>query len=265
MWNKIVARMVEHAMPSDIIDPAEEMIAAEAAEYGIRQTARVASIAGVILFVVIAALLYRLGPRQQTSPGLSDASKAGTQLGADNAKLGQANEDLQKMLDDMTKKRDTLQGKVTNLEGQVADLSRQLQAARRSGANGEKQAAAAPKKTLRPSERPSGPTKIRVGKQPLTTSTGSDGRTVRDPAERKEAVNAPDPLVEASPPTEPKPRPAASPPPEPAPQPAALVPTATLEPPPAKAQPPVAPAAVPAQQPKKAASQPIAPDPPSGR
>jgi hypothetical protein len=240
MWNKIVARMVEHAT-SDIIDPAEEMIAAEAAEYGIRQTARVASIAGVILFVVIAALLYSLVPHQQANQGPSDASKAASQLGADNAKLGQANDNLQKMLDDMTKKWDALQGKVTNLEGQVADLSRQLQAARRSAGNGEKQAAAAPKKTLQPSKRPSSPTKIRVGTQPLSTSTGSDGRTVRDPAERKEAVNAPEP------------------------RPAASAPTATLEPPPAKAQPPVAPAAVPAKQPKKAASQPIAPDPPSGR
>lgn len=264
MWDKMVAWMVERAMPPNIIDPVQGIIAAEAAEYGIRQAARVASIAGVILFVVIAALLYSFVPSKQISQGPTEASKAASQLGADNAELRQANEELQKKLDDLTKKRLTLQGKVTNLEGQVADLSRQLQAARRSAAIGQKQAEA-PKKTLQPSKRASRPTKTRVGTKPRSGSIGSEGRTIRDPTERKEATNPSAPQAAASAPTESASPVAPSAPTEPAPPVAASAPPLTLEPPPAQGQPTVAPTAVPTQQRRQAAQQPVATDPPLSR
>ncbi len=279
MWDKLVARMVERAMPPNIIDPVLRILAAEAAEYGIRQAARIASIAsfvGAILLVAMAALLYSFVPNQQSSLVASNASKATTEPVTDNITLRNATENLQKKLDDMTKKRDALQSKVTTLEGQVAELSRQLQTARRSAADWQKQAEAS-KKPLKASKQPSRPARTRVGTKPSSTPTGSEGRTVRDPGERKKAANAPDPPVEAPPPKQPAPRTTTPPPKQPVaeaatsapegPPPQALrsTPAVTLDPPPAKAKRPMTPAAVPTRPPKEAASPPIAPDPLNGR
>ena len=275
MWDKLVTRMVERAMPPNIIDPELRIIAAEAAEYGIRHTARIASIAsiaGAILLVAMAALLYSFVPNEQSSPGASNASKATSEPGIDNITLRNATENMQKKLDDMTKRRDALQSKVTTMEGQVAELSRQLQTARRSAADGQKQVEAS-KKPLKPSKQSSPPTRTRVSTKPSSTPTGSEGRTVRDPAERKEAANAPDPPVATPAPKEPVPEVATSAPERPSPQALPSRPAATLNPPPTKAnnppptkaKPPMAPAAVPTQQSKKAAPPPVALDPVSER
>jgi polyhydroxyalkanoate synthesis regulator phasin len=168
MLERILDWMVERAMPPFIEDPAQERVAQEAAENGIRQTARVAGLVGGIL-LVMAAMLYLYLPHQQINQALSEATSAAPQPGSEmdaklrlsieelqkqlndvtrerdtlqgkvtdaenDASLRQPSEDLQKQLDDVTKERDTLQGKLTASEGQVADLNSQLQAAKALGA-----------------------------------------------------------------------------------------------------------------------------------
>jgi polyhydroxyalkanoate synthesis regulator phasin len=129
MLERIVDWMVKRAMPPFIEHPDQERIAEEAAENGIRQTARFAGIAGGIL-VVMAAMLYMYLPSQQSSLGPSEVTRATPGQGAEHdANLRQPIEDLQKELDGVTKERDTLQGKLTVLEGQVAELNSRLQTA----------------------------------------------------------------------------------------------------------------------------------------
>ncbi len=151
MFRGFVARMVERAVPTYFRDPQEEEITRDVAEYAIRQTARVAGIAGATLFVVIAVILFMYFPR----------------------------EDLQKKLDAVTKERDTLQGKVTVLEGQVAELNSKLQAAN---------ALAAPKDAPRPTKQATGPVRTPVLARPPRAYRCGDGRTVRNPAECKPAA-----------------------------------------------------------------------------
>ncbi len=168
MFERIVDRMVDRAMPPYFENVDQERIAAEAAENGIRQTARVAGIIGVLLFGVIAALLYLYFPRQQISQGPSEATRAAPQARAEeNAKLRQSIDDLQTKLDDVTKERDTLQGKVAALEGQAAE------------------ALAARKDTPQPAKQATGPARTpALASRPSTYQCG-DGRTVRDPTECK--------------------------------------------------------------------------------
>ena len=178
MLERILDWMVKRAMPPFIEDPAEQRIAEEAAESGIRQTARLAGIAGGIL-VVMAAMLYMYLPSQQSSQGPWEATRAAPQPGAEHdANLRQPSEKLQKKLDGVTKERDTLQGKLAALEGQVAELNSKLQAAK---------ALAAPKVTPQPAKQATGPARAPVlASHPGTYQCG-DGRTVRNPAACKPA------------------------------------------------------------------------------
>jgi BMFP domain-containing protein YqiC len=135
MFERIVDWMVKRAMPPFIENPDEERIAEEAAENGIRHTARIAGISGGIL-VVIAAMLYMYLPSQQSSQGPLGATRAAPEPGAEHdANLRWPSEDLQKKLDGVTRERDTLQGKLTASEGQVAELNSKLQAANASAAS----------------------------------------------------------------------------------------------------------------------------------
>ncbi len=183
MFKGFVARMVERAVPTYFRDPEEEEITRDVAEYAIRQTVRVASIAGVTLFVVIAVILFMLFmyfPRQWIGQGTWGATRAAPQPGAEHdANLRQLNEDLQKKLDGVTKERDTLQGKLTVLEGQVAELNSKLQAAN---------ALAAPKDAPRPTKQATGPVRTPVLARPPSAYQCGDGRTVRNPAECKPAA-----------------------------------------------------------------------------
>jgi hypothetical protein len=191
MLKRILDRMVERAMPPYIDDPDQERIARDAAETAIRQTARVAGVTGLIfyliLFVVIAAILYVYFPPWQISQGPSEATRAAPQARAeDNAKLRQSIEDLQKKLDsiedlqknldDVTKERNTLQGKVADLEGQAAELNSKLQAAK---------VLAAPKDAPQPAKPATGPARTpALASRPSAYKCG-DGRSVRNPAECK--------------------------------------------------------------------------------
>ncbi len=121
--------MVERAVPPFIEDRAQQRIAEEAAENGIRKTARVAALAGGILFALIAGILYMYLPSRQITPAPSEATRAVPQPGAEkDAKLRHPVEDLEKTLDEVTQERDTLQGKVKDLNGQVAEVKSELQA-----------------------------------------------------------------------------------------------------------------------------------------
>ncbi len=131
MFQGILDRMVERAVPPFVEDRAQQRIAEEAAENGIRQTAWVAGLAGGILFAVMAGILYMYLPSQQIGLGPSEGTRAAPQPGAEkDAKLRQPVEDLQKTLDEVIQERDTLQGKVTDFEGQVAEVKSELQAAK---------------------------------------------------------------------------------------------------------------------------------------
>jgi len=179
MLQRIVEWMVERAMPPFIEDPAEQRIAEEAAESGIRQTTRLAGIAGGILFVVMAAMLYMYLPSQQTSLGPSEATRATPEPGAENdANLHQPSEDMLRNLDGVTKERDTLQGKLTVLEGQVAELTSKLQAAN---------ALAAPKVARQPAKQATRPARTPVLTSRPSTYQCGDGRTVPNPASCKSA------------------------------------------------------------------------------
>lgn len=166
--------MVERAVPPFIEDRDQQRIAEEAAENGIRQTARVAALSGGILFALIAGILYMYLPSRQITPAPSEATRAAPQPGGEHdAKLRQSAEDLQEQLDEVTKERDTLQGKVTALEGQVAEVNKKLQAAK---------SLARPKNTPTPAKQATGPTRAPVlASRPSTYQCG-DGRTVRNPA-----------------------------------------------------------------------------------
>jgi hypothetical protein len=179
MLKRIVNRMVERAMPPYIGDPDHERIARDAAETAIRQTARVAGVTGLIiylmLFAVIAAILYMYFPPEQISQGPSKATRAAPEARAEeNAKLRQSIEDLQRKLDGVTKELHTFQGKVAALEGQGAEIDRKLQAAR---------VLPAPKDAPRPTRQATTPARTPVLQSRPSTYHCGDGRTVRDPTE----------------------------------------------------------------------------------
>ena len=178
MGEGMFARMVERAVPPQVTDSNQKRIAAEAAENAIRQTAWFAGIVGVILLVVAGGMLYRPLPSLQSSPVVSERSRAAGALGGEVATLRQENEDLQKKLDDVTQE---FQGKVTALEARVADLTTKLRAAENTTAGGQGQASAEKETPL--SLRPvtgSGGTRA-AARLPGVYQCG-DGRTVRDPA-----------------------------------------------------------------------------------
>ncbi len=190
MFERIVNRMVDRAMPPYFEDFDQERIAVEAAENGIRQTARVAGIIGGILVVGIAALLYLYFPHPQISQGPAEATRAAPPARAEeNAKLRQAIENLQRKLDSIedlqtkleeeTQERNTLQGKVAELEGQAAEVSRQRQAAK---------VLAAPKVTPPPTRQATRPAGTPVRASRPSTYPCGDGRTVRDPTECEPAA-----------------------------------------------------------------------------
>lgn len=181
MFEGFVTRMVDRAIPTYCRDPEEESLARDVAEYAVRQTARVAGIAGVsagiagvTLFVMIAVILYMYFPRQWTGQRPSEVTSAAPPARAEeDAKLPQANGDLQTKLDDVTKERDTLQGKLTASEEQVAELNKKLQAA---------QAVAVPKITPQPAKKVTGSFRTPVLASRPNTYRCGDGRTVRNAA-----------------------------------------------------------------------------------
>jgi TolA-binding protein len=178
MLGWIVDRMVDRAMPRFIKEPEQERIAEEAAENGIRQTARIASIAGVILLAVIAAILFKYIPGQHINEAPLTVTEVERNVGTADAELRQAEQDSERRLEDVTKERDALQGKVSDLEGQVAELNRQLQAARDS---------AAVQDALQPPRQEAKHTRTReITRHPGTYRCG-DGRTVQNPAGCKAA------------------------------------------------------------------------------
>ncbi|HSB67929.1 MAG TPA: hypothetical protein VLT62_01155 [Candidatus Methylomirabilis sp.] len=178
MREGIFARMVGRALPPHVTDPNQKRIAAEAAENAIRQTAWFAGIVGVILLAVAGGMLYRHLPIRPSSPGVSEPSRAASELRGEVAKLRQENEDLQQKLDDMTQE---FQGKVIALEGQVADLTTKLHAAEDSTAG----------EPAQPSAVQETPLSLRqvigsAGTRATARSTGpyqcGDGRSARDPS-----------------------------------------------------------------------------------
>ncbi len=221
MFQRILDRMVERAVPPFIEDPAQERIAVEAAENGIRQTAWVAGLAGGFLLAVIAGMLYLYLPSQQIALGPTAATRAAPQPGAEkDANLRHPVEDLQKTLDEVTQERDTLQGKVTDLEGQVAEVKSKLrhpseddqrklddvtkerdtlqgklavlegQVAELNRKLKAAQALAAPKNAPQLAKQATRPARAPVVASRPSSYQCGDGRTVRNPVECKPAHTA---------------------------------------------------------------------------
>jgi hypothetical protein len=112
--------MVARAMPQTFDEPELERVAEEAAENGIRQTARIASIAGVtllFLLALMAAVLFRYFPGQHLNETPPKVTEVDRRVSAEDAELRQAEQDAERKLENVTKERDALQGKVTDLEG----------------------------------------------------------------------------------------------------------------------------------------------------
>jgi hypothetical protein len=141
MWEKLVARMVARVMPLGIADPGQHLLAAEAAENGIRYAWRVAGLAAAVALMLNTVLVYAYFP-QRGVHRTSEAAEAAGSLSASNAilRLGAANDSLQVQLTGMTRERDALRGKVTELEKHVASLRVRLDSALTAAARWEKQA-----------------------------------------------------------------------------------------------------------------------------
>lgn len=204
--------MVERAIPPDIDSPAQERIAVEAAENGIRQTATLFGVAGAIVFAVLVALLYRPSPPApiRQAPATEVLAAAGRLDAEEMAALRQAKEESEKQLADVTKERDTLQGKIIALErraaemdgrAQVAEHTAESRGARRMSKTAEPQDTRSMSKTAPP------PTTTRVASNPGAPYRCGDGRTVRSPAACGRAgrtpapTPAPEPEIPMSPPS----------------------------------------------------------------
>ncbi len=112
------------ALAPYLADPERGWTAFKTAENGYRYTAWIPRIAGVILVVGLAALLYRAFPGHQISSGPPAASDAARRLSAENATLRLANGDLQEKLEAVTRERNTLQGKARRLQRQMAQFGK---------------------------------------------------------------------------------------------------------------------------------------------
>jgi Skp family chaperone for outer membrane proteins len=121
----ILDRLVARAIPADIEDPAQEQIAAEAAENALRPVLTVARIASVAVVAALAALLYTFWPSSQTGHGAALPAAVGP-FGGDvaYAKLLQAKEEADGKLQQVITERDALLGKVADLERRLEALAK---------------------------------------------------------------------------------------------------------------------------------------------
>ncbi len=121
----ILDRLVARAIPVDIEDPAQEGIAAEAAENALRPVLTVAGIASVAVVAALAAVLYTVWPSAKTDHGAAVPASAGP-FGGDvaYAKLLQAKEEAEGKLQQVIKERDALQGKVADLEQRLEAMAK---------------------------------------------------------------------------------------------------------------------------------------------
>lgn len=215
MFSKMMARMVERAMPGALGERHHELIAAETAENAIRQTARLALLVGFLALVLAGALVYVYIPGREVVAPPAVAPESLKQLNEDNAKLTEQNQELQKKIDDLTKEREALQTVGADLEKRVADLAKKSQptdvplaaappsAPRRVLAAVKPPAltkpAVASKVALRPPKKIIKPARARAATarlQPAESFHCGDGRTVPDPTRCTPASTA------TSPPTE---------------------------------------------------------------
>ncbi len=219
----ILDRLVARAIPADVEEPAQERIAAEAAENAIRHVLTVVGIASVVVVVALAALVYGFWPSSQSGPRASPPASA-VPLGGDveYAKLLQAKEEADGKLQQVTTERDALRSKVADLEQrlndlakahpqaegtaagspdpseraaqetkigalerQVAELTQQLQATRAATASSTAHLA-----------KPARPSRTLVSAEPRRAYRCGDGRIVRNPATCR--ATAPMPPARAS-------------------------------------------------------------------
>jgi hypothetical protein len=131
MLGWIMDRMVERAIPRDVADAEQERMAQEAAESAIRQSVVIAGIAGLLVFVGFATLLYAFLPSREVIPETSQPSTVAPQVEIrDDMKLRQAKEEADNALDRVVRERDTLQQKITDLERRLMDSTRESSTAK---------------------------------------------------------------------------------------------------------------------------------------
>ena len=143
MWERLVERAVLRVMPPGIADPAQHLIAAEAAENGIRYAWRVAAWGAIAaVFVAVAVLGATLYPSWRGARAVSDGAEAAGKLSASNAilRLGAANDALQEQLATIMRERDGLRTRTAELERQVSGLRTRLDAALTAASRWERQA-----------------------------------------------------------------------------------------------------------------------------
>ena len=192
MLRRILDRLVERSIPPFTTDDENRRLAEEAAENGIRQTARLmGSIAGAILVIASAVVFYRFSPFQQIirgpleivgvsnqpavsgTPGVEEA-KIRQALEDSEKKLDDANNELQKKLDELTKERDALQSKVGDLERQVTELTTKPQALAEADLPASRHAS-------QPSKRVAADASPSLAIPHQNTYTCGDGRVLRNP------------------------------------------------------------------------------------
>ncbi len=138
-----MARMVIEVMPPGIPDPAQHLIASEAAENGIRYVLRIATavLTGLVLLIIAAGLAYEYVPNRGAHR-VSEAAEAAGNLSASNAilRLSAANDSLQNQIANVTRERETVRSKLADVEKQVTSLRVRLDAALTAATRWEKQA-----------------------------------------------------------------------------------------------------------------------------
>ncbi len=109
--------------------PDPEQIVSRTAKQGIRHTALIAGVAGVILLLggLAAMLHYRAFPRQQISQEPAAVSEAARQLREENTTFRLANDQLRKKVKALTGERNALRGRALALERRVAHLATRSQ------------------------------------------------------------------------------------------------------------------------------------------
>ncbi len=143
MWERLVERVVLRVMPPGIADPAQHLIAAEAAENGIRYAWRVTAYGALAaLLIALGVAGYTFYPSLRGISAVSDGAEAAGKLSASNAilRLGAANDALQEQLATTTRDRDALRTRTAELERQVTGLRTRLEAAVAAAARWERQA-----------------------------------------------------------------------------------------------------------------------------
>ncbi len=163
-WPHLAGAEPEHFVP-------------RAAKQGIRHTAWIAGVAGVILLGGIAAMLhYRAFPSQQISPEPAAVSEAARQLREENTTFRLANDRLRKQVGKLTGERNALRGRALALEKRVARLATQSQRGKTLTTT-ERMAAQAVKAPPQASKQPVWPPQTRGGASvaSATSSTGTSG------------------------------------------------------------------------------------------